>query len=129
MSMTLDRLSILVVDDNPSASKLLVLVLDELGVGRVVTAESGEQARDILSTESGTIDLVICDKQMPGMSGLDLLAETRAGHPDLPFIMITGNADSGFIEAAEKLGISGYVKKPYSPRQVEEAVHAVAAEL
>ncbi len=129
MTMALEDLSVLVVDDNAQAVKLLSLVLEGIGVGRILTAKDGRMAQELLNAEHEVIDLVICDGHMPDMPGLELLKTTRKSHPNLPFIMVTGNADPKFVAATEKLGISGFVQKPFAPQQIEEMIRALVQEL
>lgn len=125
MSMVLEEMNVLVVDDNPQATKLLTMVLDHIGVRQVLTAANGNKAHEILTTSNDSVNLVICDRRMPGMSGIELLAQTRETHPDMPFVMITGSADAEFIEEAEALGIAGCIPKPFTPQQIEEKVRAI----
>ncbi len=55
---------------------------------------------------------------MPRMSGLEVLKQIRTCDPDLPFIMVTGNAEQDAVVEAKSLGITGYIKKPFSADQL-----------
>lgn len=113
-------LTILLVDDNPNARKLMTRVLSEMGVHAIVQAENAIQGFKAFQTNAGTIDLIICDWQMPVISGLDFLKRMKALHPDVPFIMVTGKGDIDSVKNARAHGVAGYIVKPYSPMQVQE---------
>jgi two-component system phosphate regulon response regulator PhoB len=104
--------SILVIDDDPAAIKLLQLVLGR--AGHVV-----QVARDVTSgktaARSGGHDLMILDVFLPDGSGLDLLRFVRGDlGSTLPVLVLTGYRQSDFMTRAEAAGASGYVTKPFS---------------
>ncbi len=84
-------LVILVVDDDSLLVTNMVAMLEDLG-HRVLEASSGRQALDILNNDS-TIDLVITDHVMPGMTGLQLIKRITAERADLPVILATAYAE------------------------------------
>lgn len=77
---------ILLVDDQKSLRRSLSLMLQGAGF-ETEEAESGEEALSHLSKQ--TVDLVITDLRMEGMSGVDLLREIKRINPGLPIILIT----------------------------------------
>src|ERR1700730_1587481 len=81
---------VLIVDDEPSVRKLLTVMLEQTAIP-YKSASSGEEALQFLS--SGPFDAIICDLQMPGMSGMDLLVQVRRQYPHLAFLMATGVDD------------------------------------
>ena len=84
--MTKERISILVVDDEPAAAQLMKLALSN--ESRVVrTAADGVEA--LLAIEEEVPDLVISDLHMPRMDGLELLTLIKQRWPALPFILAT----------------------------------------
>ena len=103
--------SILVIDDDPAAVKLLQLVLGKAGhevqVARDVT--SGKTA-----ARSGGYDLMILDVFLPDGSGLDILRYVRGElGSTLPVLVLTGHRQSDFTARAETSGATGYVTKPF----------------
>ena len=103
--------TLLVVDDSEINRDMLRRRLERKGY-RVITAENGEQALELIARES--IDLVLLDVMMPGLSGLDvlrILRQTPAGK-DLPVIMATAKSDSTDIVEALDAGANDYVIKP-----------------
>jgi len=103
--------SILVVDDDPAAAKLLELALARQGhqveVARDVS--SGKQA-----VRAGHHDLMILDVFMPDGSGLDLLRYLRGELGSAtPVLVLTGHRQEDFLARAEAAGATGYFTKPF----------------
>jgi two-component system chemotaxis response regulator CheY len=116
---------VLIVDDVPSARKVIVRLLAKLGVTNVVEASSGEEALAHLG--AGGFELVISDWNMPELDGLQLLAQMRQStdHQKLPFILITSSADRDEVVHAFKAGISDYIVKPFNGETLAKKVDAV----
>ncbi len=125
MAKNMNELTVLVVDDVHHARNLTKMVLSGLGVHQVFTANDGLEAHEFLESSGAQVDLIVCDWRMPRMSGLELLEKVRATSPDMPFIMVTGNADMESVKAASEFEVSAYIRKPYSPQQFEEKLLAV----
>ena len=126
MVIGLDRLKVLVVDDNPQALKIMKMVLAGLGVHHIYTAKDGVGAQEFLGQFENEVDVVICDWEMPRMSGLELLKEIRKKRPDMPFMMVTGHAEITSVQRAIKSGVNAYVSKPFTPQQMKEKITALA---
>lgn len=117
---------ILVVDDFSTMRRIVKATLKQLGYERIVEAEGGEEAQKIIKDDQ--IDLIICDWNMPGMSGLDLLKWIRAtdGFKDVPFLMVTAEAKRQNILSAIQAGVTNYVVKPFSKQVLAEKIKAIA---
>ncbi len=100
---------VLIVDDELSTRKLLAAILEEAGVP-CKTASSAEEGLRILGTES--VDAVLSDLQMPGISGMAFLAEVRPRYHHLAFLMMTGVDDIRVGIEAMKKGADDYLVKP-----------------
>ena len=122
MTLPMHDLKVLLVDDVPQAAKLLQMVFNGLGVHQVFIARDGLAAQEFLDAadDGEQVDLIVCDWKMPRMSGLALLRQVRTVYPDMPFMMVTGNAEAESVKAAIELGVDAYITKPFSPRQVQE---------
>jgi len=111
--------TILVVDDEPVVldvcSRLLAREPDLV----VTQATSAEEALPLL--ESQRIDVLITDKNLPQMSGIELIAEARRLQPTLEAMMITGYASSESVIAAFAAGASDYILKPFDDLRVLRA--------
>src|SRR2546430_3350000 len=97
---------ILVVDDDPDIRFVAQLALKR-GKHEVTVAESGRAA--IAHLDSGAAcDLILCDRMMPEMSGVETLAEVRRRRADVPFVFLTAKAQQDEIEEGLRLGASRY---------------------
>ncbi|OOE89315.1 EAL domain-containing response regulator [Salinivibrio sharmensis] len=102
---------ILLVDDEPHILRALKRELRRF-VAYIHTAESGQQALDILSKHH--IGLVISDYRMPNMDGAELLINIHQRYPDIATIMLSGQADLPGVSRAINAGaLSQYVSKPW----------------
>lgn len=126
MDIDLQKLHILVVEDNPRTLKLIQAVLKDMGVGQAFTANDGREAQSFLDAGGELINLIICDWNMPRMSGLELLKQVRMSYPDMPFLMVTARGTIDSVTAAKKNGVSAYIVKPFSPAELEQKVVSLA---
>lgn len=127
MTADLSWLRILVVDDMEHARLMARSMLRNIGVADVFLATSGEEALKILGATHERFDVIICDWNMPGLSGLELLRLVRLRDPDLPFLMVTGRADLDSALAAKHLGVSAFIAKPFSVAQLEIKLRVLAS--
>src|SRR6185295_6222514 len=111
--------TILAVDDEPANLRMLERLLRR--DYRVLTATSGEEALAMLKGE--TVDLIITDQRMPGMSGTDLLRESLRTNPDATRIILTGFTDvEALIDAINTSRIYKFVSKPWDPIQLRAVI-------
>ena len=112
----LKDLKVLLVEDDYNTTNLIRRMLLDLGVSRILCAADGRKALEVLGSREGRdmVNVVLCDWNMPVMSGLEVLKQVRAGDPELPFLMITGVADANSVAEAKALAVTGYIKKPFS---------------
>lgn len=103
---------IFTVDDNPIVTGVLALKLESLGHSVRVFAGAAEL---LAALRRDRADLLLLDVEMPGLSGLDLLAfiKTEGLMPDVPVLMLTGVDDPDFVARAHRAGASGYLTKPF----------------
>jgi two-component system chemotaxis response regulator CheY len=120
---------ILVVDDMPAVRLIIRNMLEEAGFTQVIEAEDGEAAWKLIRNSVSAppehqIHVVICDWNMPGMTGIDLLRAVRgsAHTRELPFLMITGEGNPALHEEAAAAGVTDFVVKPFSSAQLSEQV-------
>ena len=123
------RPTLLVVDDERNIRRTLDLVLRGDGYD-VVEAPDAEEALDILEAGERHVDLAILDINLPGMSGVELLAQIRLDPTlrDLPVIVISGHAAREDVAQAIKLGAADFFEKPLGRDRVlvsvQNALHA-----
>lgn len=111
--------SVLVVDDAPFIRDLIKKALRSHFPGlRIEEAVNGSKARQLLGRTS--FDLILCDWEMPELSGLQLLQWFREqpGQEKTPFIMVTSRGDRDNVVEAIQAGVSDYVGKPFSNEQL-----------
>jgi DNA-binding NtrC family response regulator len=114
---------IFVVDDDDLVLRAMARVLGKAQY-QVATFSSGAAALAALEREGGTLDLVISDLHMPGVDGFALLARVRASWPDLPVLVLTGDASTASSVEALRRGAYDYLTKPVET--YDEVVLAVA---
>ena len=108
--------TVLVVDDDPTQRRLIQAVLDREGYA-VVHAESGGEAIDRL-TKGGGADVVLLDLIMPGLSGLEALAEMRTAGVTTPVIVLTANGGIETVVKAMQAGAQDFFVKPVGPERL-----------
>lgn len=102
---------ILYVDDDEMMLFLAVRTLERLGYG-VQGCTSAAEALAVCRQHPAPVDLVVTDLNMPDRSGLDLAADLRALHPDLPVVLSSGCVTPDLEAAARRVGIRGFLDKP-----------------
>jgi two-component system chemotaxis response regulator CheY len=108
------RKQALVVDNSKGLRLLLGWILQEVGI-ETVEASNGAEALQILGTDAH-FTVVIVDWDLPGMNGIQLVAEIRSHErlKSLPIMMISGRPHSSDAEYALRTGVNDYVIKPFT---------------
>lgn len=112
-------LSILLVDDDAGVRSAARRQLERLG-HRVADSSSTSEALDLV--RRGRFDLVICDVVMPGLDGHEFLRAAREGGLQIPFIMMSGEAERQDIIAALRGGVADFLLKPFSRVDLKAAI-------
>lgn len=109
------RMSILVVDDDPSILQLLETALVALENFNVSVADSAGKALGMIETADAPFDCLLLDIQMPETDGISLLRKIRAleNYSDTPIIMLTAMSERTYIDDAFVAGATDYVTKPF----------------
>ena len=109
MPATFSELCLLIIDDDP-VSLELVATLFMLEGAQVQKAEDGEAALRLLTASSAAVNAILMDSQMPGLSGVELIARLRA-LSDAPLIAMSGSQPPASLQAAA----DGFLMKPFMP--------------
>ncbi len=117
--MNNDNIHLLIVDDESSISEILGCYLQNKGY-TVTTASSAEEAFGIVNKMS--IDLVVSDIKMPGLSGVEFLKKVKENHPSIPVLLTTGFPTLDTAIEALKLGAYDYLTKPFNLEEIFEKV-------
>jgi len=122
--MMRDEVSILVVDDVNAMRVQVKELLISFGFTKVQTAESGEQAKQLMETQQ--FQLLMVDWHMAPGDGMELLKHARA-HPkykDTAFVMVTAENTKECVVQAVKGGVDDYLVKPLTLDSIQSKVYA-----
>ncbi|BCB96763.1 hypothetical protein JZK55_16850 [Dissulfurispira thermophila] len=127
MAIPIEYLNIncLVVDDEASMRKTISNMLTRMGFKSIITAVDGKDALTIIQTSK--IDLVICDINMPEMTGLELFKTVRENkkYNDIIFIFVTAEIKRHTVARAAEEGGAGYIIKPFVMATLEDKIAGV----
>jgi two-component system chemotaxis response regulator CheY len=114
------NMKVLVVDDFATMRRIVKNVLKQIGFSDIVEADDGATALDVL--KENQIDLIVSDWNMPKMTGLDLLKTVRGDEStkEIPFLMVTAEAQKDNVLQAVQAGVSNYIVKPFTADGVKE---------
>jgi two-component system chemotaxis response regulator CheY len=118
-------MKILIVDDFSTMRRIIKNLLRDLGFTNTVEADDGNTALPILN--SGGIDFLVTDWNMPGMQGIDLLKRVRADEKlsKLPVLMVTAEQKREQIIEAAQAGVNGYIVKPFTAATLKEKIDKI----
>ncbi|MEZ5814139.1 MAG: response regulator [Alphaproteobacteria bacterium] len=125
MKNELSDLKVLLVEDQGEARAMMRNMLVELGVTQIFEAANGREALTFLDSAFDFIDIIICDWNMPSMSGVEVLRQLRTVDPSMPFLMVTGRSDMESVVEAKSSGVTGYIRKPFSSKQLEAKLRII----
>jgi two-component system chemotaxis response regulator CheY len=112
---------ILVVDDSATVRQQVGMALQQAGY---TVLEAGDGVEGLQVLDKGGVSMVICDVNMPRMSGLDMLEKLKADprHAMIPVVMLTTEGHPGLVERAKKAGAKGWIVKPFKAELMLAAV-------
>lgn len=125
----IEKLKILVVDDQSDMRAMVRGMLSDMGITQIFEASDGREALTFADAAIDMIDVVICDWNMPKLTGIDLLRQMRSVMPDLPFLMLTGRGDLDSVAEAKSCGVTAYIRKPFSPANLEIKLRVINSKL
>ena len=112
----LGKINVLIVEDQELAQRVTMRVLEGLGVNAIAVAENGAAAVEMLKDSDSRIDLVICDINMPEMSGFEFVRQIRLGAvpevKNIPILMLTGEDTDENVTKGKYHRIDGFIVKP-----------------
>ena len=118
-------LKLLLVDDDYIMHRVTTVMLNDLGVSRVISAISGPDALDVLEKQGDEVDVIICDLNMPGMDGVEFIRHLARRNFEGSLILASGE-DLRILRTVEKLAIEhdlhvlGVLEKPVTPAKISE---------
>lgn len=122
-------IKILIADDMPTIRDLVKNQLKTMGFRNIIEAADGEQALNLLiqhESQDPKVRMVISDWNMPKMTGLEFLKQVRATDQwkNLPFILLTSEAERDQVTEAILAGVSQYIVKPFAGKAFDEKVNS-----
>jgi CheY-like chemotaxis protein len=112
----------LVVDDEQELSDLIADLLAQMKSARVESFTSSPDALAAFSARAGSFDLVVTDRDMPGLDGLELARRLRARAPGVKIILVSANTDDISSDDLKRAGVHAVVKKPFTLARLEAIV-------
>lgn len=119
------KMKVLVVDDFSTMRRIVKNILRQLGFENIIEADDGESA--VRKLESERVDFIVSDWNMPKMSGLELLKWVRSHDEfkDMPFLMVTAEAQKENVLEAVKAKVSNYIVKPFTAETLSEKIEKI----
>ncbi|MDX9714384.1 MAG: chemotaxis response regulator CheY [Dissulfurispiraceae bacterium] len=120
------KIKVLVVDDFPTMRRIVKNLLKQLGFENIDEAEDGNMALNKL--RGGSFGLVVSDWNMPNMEGIELLRNLRSDDAlkEIPFLMVTAEAEKEKVIEAIKAGVDNYIVKPFTAEILKEKLEKIA---
>ncbi len=121
------NMRVLVVDDFSTMRRIIKNILRQIGFINVVEADDGTTAWDILNKDK--IEFIISDWNMPQMTDIELLRKVRGSEEfaDLPFLMVTAEAQQENIIEAVQAKVSNYIVKPFTADVMKQKIDKIFA--
>ena len=116
---------VLFVEDSLTMRRIIANSLKQVGFENIIEAENGAEALEKLAGQA--IDLVVTDWNMPEMNGAELVQVLRSlpQYQEVPIVMVTTRGMQEDVITAMKLGVNGYIIKPFTPEVLGEKIKSV----
>lgn len=129
-SEVLKNFKVLVVDNDLLIRKLVLSVLQHFGFVSVTLAKDGRKAQELLLENN--YDFMITDWRMEDIDGIDVVHFVRrsqtASKKHMPIIMLTGNTEVDHVSAARDAGVTAYLIKPFSAKELARRIRLIIEE-
>lgn len=117
---------ILIVEDEKFMRDLIKRMLENIRYKNVIAVATGEEAVAQIEDNSGIIECILLDIELPDMSGIEFLRILRSqppeNNPNIPVVMVTGHSERRNVEKALELGVSHFLTKPLAPVDLGKAI-------
>lgn len=112
---------VLIIDDSAVMRKMIQRIIQQSGFLIDEFVEAGDGKEGLEKAASSNIDLILCDWNMPNMTGIDFVKALRGSglKSNIPVVMITTESSETRIEEAKNSGANGYLTKPFTPDQLK----------
>ncbi|HOM61402.1 MAG TPA: response regulator [Anaerohalosphaeraceae bacterium] len=114
--------SLMIVDDSATMRKIIMRTVRMSGLEFDRTEEAGNGAEAIEKLKTAPVDIVLCDINMPEMSGTEMVKQARQlpNCKDTKIIMVSTESSQELIDSILADGANGYITKPFTPERFQE---------
>ena len=114
--------SLMIVDDSATMRKIIMRTMRMSGLEFDRTEEAGNGNEALTKLNSGPVDIMLCDINMPEMTGRELVKKVRElpSCSTMKIIMVSTESAQDLIEGVISDGANGYITKPFTPEQFQE---------
>ena len=123
----MDKIRALIIDDSSVMRKIVERSLRQAGLDLEQVTEAGNGAEALTVLSRNTVDLILCDINMPVMDGIEFVRHLQSLEQaqGVPVVMITTEGSESHVVQALSAGARGYIRKPFTAEQVREHVFPV----
>ncbi len=116
---------VLFVEDSPTMRRIIMNALQNIGFSDIIEAENGVDALEKINGYN--VDLILTDWNMPEMNGEELVTKLRnsQNYKSTPIVMITTRGMKEDVMAVVKLGVNGYIVKPFTPEVLKHKLDTI----
>lgn len=120
----MNKVRALIVDDSSVMRKIVERSLRQAGIDLTEVREASNGAEGLGALGESSVDLILCDINMPVMDGIEFLRQIQnvQNAKGVPVVMITTEGSESHVVQALSIGARGYIRKPFTPEQVKEHV-------
>ncbi len=112
---------VLIIDDSAVMRKIIQRNIQQSGLVVDEFVEAGDGREALEKVTANDIDLILCDWNMPNMSGIEFVKALRGSGQkgNIPIVMVTTEGSDAKVEEAKNSGANGYLTKPFTPEQLK----------
>ncbi len=123
--------NILVVDDSLPMRKVIRKTIMASGFAMADYDEAADGSEALGIMRDKWVDIVVTDYNMPGMNGLELVEEMKKDEilRTIPVLVITTEGSRARMEEFREKGVSGYIKKPFTPEEIRAKLHEILGDV
>ncbi len=117
--------SLMIVDDSATMRKIIMRTVRMSGLEFDRTEEAGSGLEALQKLEGGPVDVILCDINMPEMSGTELVKKARemASCSGTKIVMVSTESAQDLIDQVMSDGADGYITKPFTPEKFQEKLN------
>lgn len=115
-------MNILIIDDSATMRMIVVKSLRQAGFETAIVTEAGSAREGLQKIAAGGIDLILCDVNMPEITGIELTKVVKTKFPTLPIIMVTTESSPEMRKQMMDAGAQGIVTKPFPAEELKNVI-------